>query len=148
MLELPAVTPKYGGMVAPKVGGYVATMVEDAQSGHTLMCEIPASFESFCEEHAPEAPAGHDRFDYCARFLNELALQQGGGDLCAPEEGCEWEDVLGSACRPAGRAACDVDFPEWLGDGQCDGGDYNTVCLLYTSPSPRDRQKSRMPSSA
>ena len=29
--------------------------------------------------------------------------------------------------------------------------DYNSedyVCLLYTSPSPRDRQKSRMPSSA
>ena len=25
--------------------------------------------------------------------------------------------------------------------------DYN-ICLLYTSPSPRDRQKSRMPSSA
>ena len=24
----------------------------------------------------------------------------------------------------------------------------NEVCLLYTSPSPRDRQKSRMPSSA
>ena len=24
----------------------------------------------------------------------------------------------------------------------------NTLCLLYTSPSPRDRQKSRMPSSA
>ena len=23
-----------------------------------------------------------------------------------------------------------------------------TACLLYTSPSPRDRQKSRMPSSA
>ena len=27
-----------------------------------------------------------------------------------------------------------------------EGEDY--VCLLYTSPSPRDRQKSRMPSSA
>ena len=25
---------------------------------------------------------------------------------------------------------------------------YNDTCLLYTSPSPRDRQKSRMPSSA
>ena len=25
---------------------------------------------------------------------------------------------------------------------------YDTPCLLYTSPSPRDRQKSRMPSSA
>ena len=24
----------------------------------------------------------------------------------------------------------------------------NYICLLYTSPSPRDRQKSRMPSSA
>ena len=24
----------------------------------------------------------------------------------------------------------------------------DNVCLLYTSPSPRDRQKSRMPSSA
>ena len=24
----------------------------------------------------------------------------------------------------------------------------STACLLYTSPSPRDRQKSRMPSSA
>ena len=26
--------------------------------------------------------------------------------------------------------------------------DWNDACLLYTSPSPRDRQKSRMPSSA
>ena len=25
---------------------------------------------------------------------------------------------------------------------------YGITCLLYTSPSPRDRQKSRMPSSA
>ena len=24
----------------------------------------------------------------------------------------------------------------------------HAICLLYTSPSPRDRQKSRMPSSA
>ena len=28
------------------------------------------------------------------------------------------------------------------------GFDHNLHCLLYTSPSPRDRQKSRMPSSA
>ena len=27
-------------------------------------------------------------------------------------------------------------------------GDVGECCLLYTSPSPRDRQKSRMPSSA
>ena len=30
-------------------------------------------------------------------------------------------------------------------DGEIDA---NRTCLLYTSPSPRDRQKSRMPSSA
>ena len=28
------------------------------------------------------------------------------------------------------------------------GKRWHMVCLLYTSPSPRDRQKSRMPSSA
>ena len=28
------------------------------------------------------------------------------------------------------------------------GFDIANICLLYTSPSPRDRQKSRMPSSA
>ena len=31
---------------------------------------------------------------------------------------------------------------------QVDGFDVRNTCLLYTSPSPRDRQKSRMPSSA
>ena len=30
----------------------------------------------------------------------------------------------------------------------CDFLDNEIICLLYTSPSPRDRQKSRMPSSA
>ena len=28
------------------------------------------------------------------------------------------------------------------------GRGFDVICLLYTSPSPRDRQKSRMPSSA
>ena len=35
-----------------------------------------------------------------------------------------------------------------FGFNQNDGGDEYQSCLLYTSPSPRDRQKSRMPSSA
>ena len=35
-----------------------------------------------------------------------------------------------------------VDDYYWLNDRE------NKDCLLYTSPSPRDRQKSRMPSSA
>ena len=45
----------------------------------------------------------------------------------------------------------------WLADGEsldqdvadlARGAGLGMVCLLYTSPSPRDRQKSRMPSSA
>ena len=34
-----------------------------------------------------------------------------------------------------------------VGDAQVDGA-VGDVCLLYTSPSPRDRTRSRMPSSA
>ena len=47
-------------------------------------------------------------------------------------------------------------YGEWISmDGDhrlflnyTDNGDTFYSCLLYTSPSPRDRQKSRMPSSA
>ena len=37
--------------------------------------------------------------------------------------------------------------PEWM-KVKFDVGAKYSACLLYTSPSPRDRQKSRMPSSA
>ena len=39
-------------------------------------------------------------------------------------------------------------FVEYNGKPLKSLSDYNWTCLLYTSPSPRDRQKSRMPSSA
>ena len=38
--------------------------------------------------------------------------------------------------------------PSELSHGQKDHEIDENLCLLYTSPSPRDRQKSRMPSSA
>ena len=38
--------------------------------------------------------------------------------------------------------------PQQLRDALENGSILDLVCLLYTSPSPRDRQKSRMPSSA
>ena len=42
-------------------------------------------------------------------------------------------------------AAMAASMEELLGDSVTGG---HVLCLLYTSPSPRDRQKSRMPSSA
>ena len=55
--------------------------------------------------------------------------------------------------KPAASLPEGATGEEWEVHG---GGFYHTVkymvapsaCLLYTSPSPRDRQKSRMPSSA
>ena len=46
----------------------------------------------------------------------------------------------------------DVSVKNWHVNQDFNGSDHNNIeyyiCLLYTSPSPRDRQKSRMPSSA
>ena len=49
-------------------------------------------------------------------------------------------DVLGSAFSPA--------LTKLFSTHEAAVFDYLSFCLLYTSPSPRDRQKSRMPSSA
>ena len=49
-------------------------------------------------------------------------------------------DILKLEIDPKSHAA-------WTG-GKQKLMDKGRICLLYTSPSPRDRQKSRMPSSA
>ena len=41
-----------------------------------------------------------------------------------------------------------IEAPTVFGSLQIGEESMNSICLLYTSPSPRDRQKSRMPSSA
>ena len=52
----------------------------------------------------------------------------------------EWEAQLNASVPGGGRSSGE-------GAGEDAPGE-DGVCLLYTSPSPRDRQKSRMPSSA
>ena len=62
--------------------------------------------------------------------------------------------LLGRAMVPSGASTGayeaielrDGDASRWLGKGVDDA--VNNVCLLYTSPSPRDATLSRMPSSA
>ena len=52
--------------------------------------------------------------------------------------------VIVDGCPP--RLALDLDAIQAELDRRKPG--QSKICLLYTSPSPRDRQKSRMPSSA
>ena len=70
-----------------------------------------------------------------------------------------WESVLREEC-PDDQAERLIQLKELSYSKQIDGDSSKTFkneivdivnsmdCLLYTSPSPRDRQKSRMPSSA
>ena len=53
-------------------------------------------------------------------------------------------DLRGGGFVPIGRKERADDVPARLSKNEF----VMTACLLYTSPSPRDRQKSRMPSSA
>ena len=49
------------------------------------------------------------------------------------------------------RCGCEMELDGYILSeiAEADGDDeLSCICLLYTSPSPRDRQKSRMPSSA
>ena len=53
-----------------------------------------------------------------------------------------WEENCSNALKKSGFGS------DWKPDFKHTHGVDQTTCLLYTSPSPRDRQKSRMPSSA
>ena len=63
-----------------------------------------------------------------------------------------WYEALPDATGPTSGVAIPRtvvhDVAEWREGGAVGQGARRLACLLYTSPSPRDRQKSRMPSSA
>ena len=58
--------------------------------------------------------------------------------------------VVGAALLAVALAGTALVLAPWLGGHRRPAPPPATpsTCLLYTSPSPRDRQKSRMPSSA
>ena len=63
------------------------------------------------------------------------------------------ENNINDALKEVKRALLDADVSlsvvkEFISDVKNKAIGEEVVCLLYTSPSPRDRQKSRMPSSA
>ena len=96
---------------------------------------------SVCMKFAHEHGAPWDQWtcEYAAGFGNLQSLQY------AHEHGCPW-DV--STCQ----AAAEYGHLDCLRYARENGCPWNVstcqACLLYTSPSPRDRTRSRMPSSA
>ena len=83
----------------------------------------------------------------------ESAAQPDPQDIPAADLREEYEDLV-ERVRAARTAYYQRDAPE-ISDAEYDAlyrrlEDLEALhpCLLYTSPSPRDRQKSRMPSSA
>ena len=61
-----------------------------------------------------------------------------------------WNDgviTVEDAVTPTELTELRATFTEWVEESRLHEGDYGN-CLLYTSPSPRDKRQSRMPSSA
>ena len=75
-------------------------------------------------------------------------LQEGKiGFLRFVMDGDNAEDYL-EWCQTHGTDPSDESAEFYVEQTDIDQMDRQVICLLYTSPSPRDRQKSRMPSSA
>ena len=60
--------------------------------------------------------------------------------------GNDWRAIEAGAHAFAAISGCYSPLTQWSSSDE--GELVGKICLLYTSPSPRDRQKSRMPSSA
>ena len=147
----------FTGSVAPALGSVAsgATTFEDV-GAHSLMTGFRYKFGGgnnitkaaaapVAAAELPTAPAGYRCWDGC------MALSAAD---CAPEPQpvvertaqCWDGSVVSDASQCPAQPAPET-FSCWDGSlvydrAQC------PACLLYTSPSPRDRQKSRMPSSA
>ena len=80
--------------------------------------------------------------------LTKITSRTGGRAACAAPASQNDIGIAGDAGDNMSYARPLGDDPQFTSKTGCvDMNDYYD-CLLYTSPSPRDRQKSRMPSSA
>ena len=86
------------------------------------------------------AQNGKDATNICIPQCREafFRLMSSGGTLYF--EGCKWTDAEVKQLVAALQYA--------HAEGATSQAEQLNLCLLYTSPSPRDRTRSRMPSSA
>ena len=100
--------------------------------------------QSACAEAEQTAQGGHAHIKDTEAFESSLmATALADGSCTLMQAGCGGMHTVAVASDAAGGGmalSCDWDTAH--------EAVYCSSCLLYTSPSPRDRQKSRMPSSA
>ena len=96
--------------------------------------EIRDSLKKWYLIHARQLPWRINTTVY-GTWLSEVILQQTRMEVGVKK----WQKIIASfpTVQHLAEAREDQILKAWEG-----------LCLLYTSPSPRDRQKSRMPSSA
>ena len=80
----------------------------------------------------------------CVVFVTLISLNVSAQDRFSIENSADWDNTIidGSTSLPSENSSA------FAGDTIQLSIEVSNSCLLYTSPSPRDRQKSRMPSSA
>ena len=60
----------------------------------------------------------------------------------------KWPGLPWNPSFTPSNSSTPISYPNFPANYQGNQSETGWTCLLYTSPSPRDRQKSRMPSSA
>ncbi len=59
-------------------------------------------------------------------YTESQCLKVGDGSCCQWDEEECWSRIGQRSCPGTGHPKCNVDMPSWIGNGKCDGGEYNT----------------------
>eukprot|EP01017_Pseudomicrothorax_dubius_P037273 TRINITY_DN5447_c0_g1_i13.p1 TRINITY_DN5447_c0_g1~~TRINITY_DN5447_c0_g1_i13.p1 ORF type:complete len:173 (+),score=22.42 TRINITY_DN5447_c0_g1_i13:465-983(+) len=84
----------------------------------------------------------------CEPTINSFTVEDGDSHIIIASDGL-WDVIEDQAAvELISTLPSPVEMAQKLVNHALTNGSTDNTCLLYTSPSPRDRQKSRMPSSA
>ena len=124
-------------------------VIRAAETGLSFGCptEIECEVAELIIDYVPSVELVRMCSSGTEATMSALRLARGatGRDKIIKFEGC-YHGHSDSLLIKAGSGALTFGVPSSPGVPEVLA--QHTVCLLYTSPSPRDRQKSRMPSSA